>query len=76
MSRTDQLGAPDTARPLCEEAKKINVAAGDQLGAARAANDSANAYYAAGNVAAAEPLYQEALSIAQTIGDATDEAVE
>jgi tetratricopeptide (TPR) repeat protein/TolB-like protein len=68
------LGAPDVARPLCEEAKRINVAAGDQLGAARAANDTANAYYAAGNVAAAEPLYQEALSIAQTIGDATDEA--
>jgi serine/threonine protein kinase/tetratricopeptide (TPR) repeat protein/TolB-like protein len=68
------LGSPDSARPLCEEAKKINVAAGDQLGTARSTNDMANAYYAAGNVAAAEPLYQEALSIAQTIGDATDEA--
>jgi tetratricopeptide (TPR) repeat protein/tRNA A-37 threonylcarbamoyl transferase component Bud32 len=68
------LGEPDSARPLCEEAKKINLAAGDQLGAARAANDIATAYYYAGNAPAAEPLYQEALSISQSIGDAYDEA--
>ncbi len=68
------LGEPDAARPLCEEAKKINLAAGDQLGAARASNDIANAYFYAGNNAAAEPLYQEALSISQSIGDAYDEA--
>ena len=68
------LGEPDAARPLCEEAKKINLASGDQLGAARASNDIATAYYYAGNAAAAEPLYQEALSISQSIGDAYDEA--
>jgi tetratricopeptide (TPR) repeat protein len=68
------LGEPDAAKPLCEEAKKINLATGDQLGAARASNDIANAYFNAGNNAAAEPLYQEALSIAQSIGDAYDEA--
>ena len=37
------LGEPDAARPLCEEAKKINLASGDQLGAARASNDIATA---------------------------------
>jgi tRNA A-37 threonylcarbamoyl transferase component Bud32 len=68
------LGNAEKARPLCEEAKKINLSAGDQLGAARATNDMANAYYYTGNYAAAEPLYHEALSIAQTIGDAYDEA--
>jgi eukaryotic-like serine/threonine-protein kinase len=68
------LGAQEKARPLCEEARKINLAAGDQLGAARATNDMANAYYYAGDYATAEPLYREALSIAQTIGDAYDEA--
>lgn len=68
------LGNAEKARPLCEEAKKINLSAGDQLGAARATNDMANAYYYTGNYAAAEPLYREALSIAQTIGDAYDEA--
>ncbi len=68
------LGDAEKARPLCEEAKKINLSAGDELGAARATNDIANTYYFTGNYAAAEPLYQEALSIAQTIGDAYDEA--
>ncbi|MFZ1974396.1 MAG: protein kinase [Candidatus Acidiferrales bacterium] len=68
------LGAPEKARPLCEEARKINLAAGDELGAARATNDMANAYYYTGDYATAEPLYQSALSIAQTIGDAYDEA--
>jgi eukaryotic-like serine/threonine-protein kinase len=68
------LGDAEKARPLCEEAKTINLSAGDELGAARATNDIANTYYFTGNYAAAEPLYQEALSIAQTIGDAYDEA--
>jgi len=68
------LGDAEKARPLCEEAKKINLSAGDQLGAARATNDIGNSYYYAGNYAAAEPLYREALSIAQSIGDAYDEA--
>jgi eukaryotic-like serine/threonine-protein kinase len=68
------LGDAEKARPLCEEAKKINLSAGDELGAARATNDIANTYYFTGNYAAAEPLYEEALSIAQTIGDAYDEA--
>lgn len=68
------LGAPEKARPLCEEARKINLAEGDELGAARATNDMANAYFYAGDNASAEPLYQSALSIAQTIGDAYDEA--
>jgi serine/threonine protein kinase/tetratricopeptide (TPR) repeat protein len=68
------LGDAAKAKPMCEEAKKINLAAGDQLGAARATNDIANAYYYAGNYAEAEPLYQEALGIAQSIGDKYDEA--
>lgn len=68
------MGDAAKAKPLCEEAKKINLAAGDQLGAARATNDIANAYYYAGNYAEAEPLYQEALGIAQSIGDKYDEA--
>ena len=70
----ENLGDAEKARPLCEEAKKINLSAGDQLGAARATNDIANSYYYAGNYAVAEPLYREALSIAQSIGDAYDEA--
>lgn len=68
------LGEAEKARPLCEEARTINLAAGDELGAARATNDIANAYYYTGNYEAAEPLYKAALSIAQTIGDAYDEA--
>ncbi|MGC1967100.1 MAG: tetratricopeptide repeat protein, partial [Candidatus Acidiferrales bacterium] len=68
------LGAPEKARPLCDEARKTNLAAGDELGAARATNDMANAYFYAGDNASAEPLYESALSIAQTIGDAYDEA--
>jgi tetratricopeptide (TPR) repeat protein/TolB-like protein/tRNA A-37 threonylcarbamoyl transferase component Bud32 len=68
------LGNAEKARLLCEEAKKINLSAGDQLGAARATTDIANSYYYAGDYAAAEPLYREALSIAQSIGDAYDEA--
>lgn len=50
------LGDAEKARPLCEEAKKINLSAGDQLGAARATNDIANSCYYAGKYAAAEPL--------------------
>jgi serine/threonine protein kinase/tetratricopeptide (TPR) repeat protein len=61
------------ATPLCEEAKKLNVDAGDQLGTARATNQIAKAYYNAGNYDAAEPLYREALGIAQSIGDKKDE---
>ncbi len=68
------LGQSDQAKPLCEEAKQINLAAGDQLGAARATNDIATAYYNAGNYALAEPMYEEALSLAQSIDDQYDEA--
>jgi eukaryotic-like serine/threonine-protein kinase len=68
------LGNAEKARALCAEAKKINLSAGDQLGAARATTDIANSYYYAGNYAVAEPLFHEALSIAQSIGDAYDEA--
>jgi eukaryotic-like serine/threonine-protein kinase len=68
------LGEAEKGRPYCDEAKKINLAKGDQLGAARATNDIANAYYFAGNSTAAEPLYQQALGIAQSIGDTLDEA--
>lgn len=68
------LGAPEKAHPLCEEARKINLTAGDELGAARATNDMANAYFYAGDYATAEPLYESALSVARTIGDAYDEA--
>jgi eukaryotic-like serine/threonine-protein kinase len=68
------LGNVAKATPLCNDAKKINLEAGDQLGAARATNDIANAYYSAGNYSEAEPLYQEALGIAQSIGDKYDEA--
>jgi serine/threonine protein kinase/tetratricopeptide (TPR) repeat protein len=62
------------ATPLCEEAKKLNLNAGDQFGAARATNQIAKAYYNAGNYDAAEPLYRDALGIAQSIGDKYDEA--
>ncbi|HEY2820304.1 MAG TPA: protein kinase [Candidatus Acidoferrum sp.] len=62
------------ATPLCEEAKKLNLDAGDQFGAARATNQIAKAYYNAGNYDAAEQLYRDALGIAQSIGDKYDEA--
>jgi serine/threonine protein kinase/tetratricopeptide (TPR) repeat protein len=62
------------ATPLCEEARKLNVDAGDQFGAARATNQIAKAYDNAGNYDAAEPLYRDALGIAQSIGDKYDEA--
>jgi eukaryotic-like serine/threonine-protein kinase len=68
------LGEGAKATPLCDEAKKINVDTGDQLGAARATNQIAKAYYNEGDYAKAEPLYQEALGIAQSIGDKYDEA--
>src|SRR5580698_10059603 len=62
------------ATPLCEEAKKLNLNAGDQFGAARATNQIAKAYDNAGNYDAAEPLYRDALGLAQSIGDKLDEA--
>jgi len=62
------------ATPLCEEARKLNIDAGDQFGAARATNQIAKAYDNAGNYDAAEPLYRDALGIAQSIGDKYDEA--
>jgi serine/threonine protein kinase/tetratricopeptide (TPR) repeat protein len=64
----------EKATPLCEEARRLNLDAGDQLGAARATNQIAKAYYNAGNYDAAEPLYRDALGIARSIGDKYDEA--
>jgi tetratricopeptide (TPR) repeat protein/TolB-like protein/tRNA A-37 threonylcarbamoyl transferase component Bud32 len=68
------LGQPVDAKPVCEEARRLNQEAGDQLGSARATNDIANAYWQQGDGAAAKPLYEQALGIAQTIGDKLDEA--
>jgi serine/threonine protein kinase/tetratricopeptide (TPR) repeat protein len=65
---------PDKAKPLCEEARKLNQDAGDRLGLARATNDVAHAYWRFGDNATAKSLYEQALSIAQSVGDKTDEA--
>jgi tetratricopeptide (TPR) repeat protein/tRNA A-37 threonylcarbamoyl transferase component Bud32/TolB-like protein len=71
---TMYLGSPADAKPLCEEASKLNTQSGDQLGIARATNQIANAYYSQGDTGAARPLYEQAAAIAQTIGDKLDEA--
>jgi len=71
---TMYLGSPADAKPLCEEASKLNTQAGDQLGIARATNQIANAYYSQGDLNKARPLYEQAAAIAQTIGDKLDEA--
>ena len=71
---TMNLGSPADAKPLCEEAGKLNTQSGDQLGIARATNEVANAYYSQGDLNAARPLYEQAAAIAQTIGDKLDEA--
>lgn len=68
------LGDPQKARPLCEEARALNVEAGDQLAAARAINVVANAAYQQGQLAEARGLYEQALSITENIGDKLDEA--
>jgi tetratricopeptide (TPR) repeat protein len=68
------LGQPADAKPVCEEARRLNQQAGDLLGSARATNDIANAYWQQGDGAMAKPLYEQALGIAQTIGDKLDEA--
>ncbi len=68
------LGDAQNARPLCEEARKLNADAGDQLGAARAINVVANAAYQQGDLAGAKKLYEQALSISQMIGDKVDES--
>jgi tetratricopeptide (TPR) repeat protein/tRNA A-37 threonylcarbamoyl transferase component Bud32 len=71
---TMYLGSPADAKPLCEEASKLNTQSGDQLGIARATNEIANAYYSQGDLNEARPLYEQAAAIAQTIGDRLDEA--
>jgi tetratricopeptide (TPR) repeat protein len=71
---TMYLGSPAEAKPLCEEASKLNTQSGDQLGIARAGNQIANAYYSQGDLSEARPLYEQAATIAQTIGDKLDEA--
>ncbi len=68
------IGKPADARPLCEDASKLNVDAGDQLEPARAINQVANAYYSQGNLREAQIRYEQAVAIAQTIGDKLDEA--
>jgi eukaryotic-like serine/threonine-protein kinase len=68
------LGDPQKAQPLCEEARQLNMKEGDQLGAARAINVVANAAWQQGNLVDARKLYDQALSISQTIGDKIDEA--
>jgi eukaryotic-like serine/threonine-protein kinase len=68
------LGDPQKARPLCEEARQLNLDAGDQLGAARAINVVANAAWQQGNSVEAKKLYEQALDISQMIGDKIDEA--
>jgi len=68
------LGDPQKARPLCEEARKLNADAGDQLGAARAINVVANVAYQEGDLTEAKNLYLQALSISEMIGDKRDES--
>jgi tetratricopeptide (TPR) repeat protein/TolB-like protein len=68
------LGKPADAKPLCEEASKLNAESGDQLGVARATNQIANAYYSQGNIDEARSRYEQAAAIAETIGDKLDEA--
>ena len=67
-------GKAAEAKPLCDEAQKINRNQGDALGTARATNEVANAYFKMGDYGAAKPLYEMALGMAQTIGDRRDEA--
>jgi eukaryotic-like serine/threonine-protein kinase len=62
------------AIPLCEEAVKLNGDSGDQLGVARATNQTGYAYYSQGNLEEAQPRYEQAVAISQTIGDKLDEA--
>ncbi len=69
-----KLGKSGDAKPLCDEARKLNEDSGDTLGTARATNDVANAYWRSGDMAKAKPLYEQALGLAQTIGDKRDEA--
>jgi eukaryotic-like serine/threonine-protein kinase len=68
------LGDPQKAKPLCEEAQNLNTQAGDQIGAAHAINVVANAAYQQGDLAGAKKLYEQALGISETIGDKLDEA--
>jgi serine/threonine protein kinase/tetratricopeptide (TPR) repeat protein len=67
-------GRSADAKPLCDDARKLNEDSGDTLGTARATNEVANAYWRSGDLAAAKPLYEQALGLAQTIGDKRDEA--
>jgi eukaryotic-like serine/threonine-protein kinase len=68
------LGDPQKAKPLCEEAWNLNTKAGDQIGAAHAINVVANAAYQQGDLVGAKKLYEQALSISETIGDKLDES--
>ena len=67
-------GKSAEAVPLCEEAGKLNAESGDQLGVARATNQTGYAYYSQGNLKEAQPRYEQAVAISQTIGDKLDEA--
>jgi serine/threonine protein kinase/tetratricopeptide (TPR) repeat protein len=68
------LGTMDQAQAICEDAKRLNQDAGDQLGTARAINDIATAYKNQGSPDKARPLYEQALQISRNIGDKLDEA--
>jgi serine/threonine protein kinase/tetratricopeptide (TPR) repeat protein len=68
------LGMTDQAKPICEEARRLNQATGDQLGTARAINAIANTLQARGDNAQALSLYKQALQISRSIGDKFDEA--
>ncbi len=67
-------GKASEAKPMCDQARAINRAQGDDLGTARSTNEVANAYFRSGDYATAKPLYEEALGKAQMIGDQRDEA--
>jgi serine/threonine protein kinase/tetratricopeptide (TPR) repeat protein len=68
------LGQLQKAKPLCEEARNLNQAAGDQMGTARSINVIANIAYQQGDIPGAVQLFNQALGISQSIGDKADES--
>ena len=63
------LGDAKSGIALCEEARRISAAAGDQFGAALALNNIGNAMYDQGDLAGARKIYEEVLRIDREIGN-------
>jgi tetratricopeptide (TPR) repeat protein/tRNA A-37 threonylcarbamoyl transferase component Bud32 len=68
------LGQGQRAIDSCEEGRRLYAAAGDRAGVAEALTHAANVLYDRGDLAAASPLYEQALATYRELGNRGGEA--